>query len=200
MKQLDDLLTKLSGAKDAIGGVLSKLGASTITYESPPGEYQRLAKEAQDADTAAFYSGSMKEASPYIKRASERYGVPQHLLASIYAQESSSGNADKHYNKDIGESAWLLGLTKKAKADLEKAGHKVDLDSKQGVFDAAAAYLSLRGKEYTYDPKTNEKAVSKDYTTNPQEWYLSRYADPAKRDMIKESFGKRLSYYEQYIK
>jgi len=188
----------LQSTKTALGDTLSKLGASTIEYRAAPPKTPSISH--QDADTASWDSPAMQEASPYIKAAAERSGVAPALLASIYAQESSAGTSSKNYNKKIGESAYLLGLTENAKKDLLKAGKEVDFNSKQGVFNAAADYLALRSKEYAYDKKTNTQTVVKDYANDPQELYLSRYANATDRPIIEPAFKKRYEYYQQHVK
>lgn len=109
-------------------------------------------------------------------------------------QESSMGTADANYNPDIGESAWIGGMTKAAKAELERNGIAVDLDTQAGVIDAIAAYLNL--KRTVLNPGAKTPVEYKD----PVNLYVQRYKTAAGLKLSKEQeqrFRDYLSYYAQ---
>lgn len=197
----DGIFKKLGGVassiEDSVMNVMEKLQGKTI------GDAENIRRVAQEGATKSnaqsFYSRNVVEAKPWIESASKAYNVPQELLGSIYDQESSSGTVDTMKKVNAGNEGWRMGITRTAVKELERNKIAVDLSTPEGAVNAAAAYLNLKRKKYAYDPKTNVQTEIGDVSSNPQEWYLGSYADPAERGKIEESFNKRYSYYKEYF-
>lgn len=196
------VLTKLGGKissfEDSIANVLNKLQGKSIVDAV---ENRRIAKEEADkVNTVSFYDKNIHQAQSWIEKASKKYNVPASLLVSIYAQESSAGTNPTNQKINAGKEGWRMGITKTAVDELKRNKIEIDLSTPEGAMDAAAAYLNLRRKQYAYDQKTDIRTEIDDRSNNPQEWYLSAYADPAERATIEEPFKKRFLYYEPYYK
>lgn len=159
-----------------------------------------------DKDISDFHNEEkLKEFAPYIKEANnfvkEKLGteLPKGLLPAILSQESSFGTVEDSKNPEIGDKAYLLGLTNTAKEELKKAGIEADFNDTQGAFNAAAAYFALRQNVYDYD-QDNDKQIlntqaTDEYKNNPTKTYTERYYGG--KLPVEDLFKKRYEYYNQ---
>lgn len=72
--------------------------------------------------------------------------LPKGVIEALLMKESSMGYDDNNKNKDIGEYAWLGGMTRIAKKELIRHGIVPDLNTKQGVLDAMAKFWLIKSK------------------------------------------------------
>lgn len=129
---------------------------------------------------------------PAVKSVYETHPeLPKGIIETILQQESSMGTNKKNYNPDIGEFAWLVGLTKVALKDLEDNGIDYDVDTKSGAIRAAGDYLALRQTEIP------EKGGENKFYTDARELYFNRYAPQADKKKHWKNVGKYVSYYGQ---
>lgn len=136
----------------AVGNGVLDLLSSHVSYSAPP---QAPAAMVAPKVTTPPIIGSLPSGTKVaplppqwvkpVEMAYQKYPtVPKGLVEAILHQESSMGSNDANYNPDIGESAWLAGLTKGAKEEIaRRSGQNPDFDSQEGVINALAAYLSL---------------------------------------------------------
>lgn len=103
----------------------------------------------------------------------EHPNLPSGIIEAVLQKESSMGTNRDNYNPNIGEFAWLVGLTKGALKDLDNKGIEYDVDTKSGAIRAAAEYLNLRQKEIS------EKTGEEKFYTDARELYFNRYAPQA---------------------
>ncbi len=135
----------------AIGDKALDLVSSHVSYSAPTPPPQMVApKVALPPVIGSLPSGTKVAPLPPqwvepVKQAYQQYpDIPKGIVEAILHQESSMGSNDTNYNPQIGESAWLAGLTTGAKEEIvRRLGQTPDLDSQAGTIQAIAAYLSL---------------------------------------------------------
>ncbi len=132
---------------------------------------------------------------PHIQAVYKQYPtMPKGLLEATLHQESGMGQNDVNYNPQIGESAWLAGLTAVAKEELTKHGLKPDFDSQAGVIHAVGDYLNLIKDRHD---KTG-KVVNT--ITDPVELYNGYYKTDSGLKLSKkqlDQFRNLINYYAQ---
>lgn len=177
----------------AIGGVANDLLSSHMTYTAPPPAPMVQAPPA--STTAPKVTPVPPEWSQAVKTAYQNYPtVPKGLIEAVLHQESSMGKNSANYNPSIGESAWLGGLTKTAKSELEKHGLTPDLNTQAGVINAIAGYLSLVQNRHDASGKIVRTI------TDPVDLYNNYYKTTAGLKLSKkqiQNFKDMVTHYAQ---
>lgn len=215
-----ELMNDPKAANALIGIILDSLGINTNTYSSAKKPVQKQSSSgnilnmlfgAKTASAAGFPEGyrpstatttdgvKLHTVPPQwqdsIQSAYDSHPALQKypgLLEAVLMQESSMGTNDKNYNPNIGESAWLGGVTKTMTDELARNGIKANVDTQQGVINAIADYLSL--KSTVTNPTTKEKITYKD----PVNLYLQRYKTSAGIKLSQAQVDKFRSYINYY--
>lgn len=123
----------------------------------------------------------------------DRFGEDMRgVTSSILSSESSWGKDATNYNKDIGEYAYLVGMTQEAADVLRERGEKVNLDTKEGALRAALTYYHLRGRAQKDDGSTNEE-MTNTYQSNKGRRYQQRYYGG--KEQVESKFNSLYNYY-----
>ena len=150
-----------------LGGAAASAGVASLFVPSEKLSYEKQSEEEripQVVETRKTFGGNIykldtgtevRDVHPDLKNAislgyQNNSQLPKGLLEALLMKESSMGYNDKNRRKDIGEYAWLGGITKIAKTDLIQNGIVPDLSTREGAIDAMAKFWLLRA-----DPKAN---------------------------------------------
>lgn len=102
--------------------------------------------------------------------------LPKGYMEALLMQESSMGTNPTNYNSQIGESAWLGGLTSVARQDLARKGIQSDFNTQAGAIQAAGDYSAMR------QSGVDDKGTPFEYK-DPLELYENRYKTRSKRSL-----------------
>ncbi len=116
-------------------------------------------------------------------------GLPAGLLRALLMKESSMGSDTKDKNPDIGEFAYLTGITKIGKKELIRNGIVPDLNTHAGVLQATADLWNIRK-----DLRNSDHSIRHTYN-NITKWYNERYSSGklSPEDLLK--FSQMYEYY-----
>lgn len=151
------------------------------------------------------YDTEIQSAEKLVK---DKLGItlPKGFIKTLLAQESNFGTNDTNYNKNLGENAWLVGLTDGAKKDLAKrltGNYAVDKelinpDSIQGAINAAALYIALQSRKSLGQDKTGTKIIDtlaqKELLSNVDKLYKEYNGNGTKN--AEKDFKKRYEYFK----
>jgi len=107
--------------------------------------------------------------------------IKKGILEAIIMKESSGGYEKSQYNKNIGEYAWLGGLTQIAKKELIRNNYEPDFDTIEGVINAIAKFWSIKQKDMT-----------------PYEVYKNEYSSGKLSEEHLQKFKKFVDFYKDY--
>lgn len=123
------------------------------------------------------------------------FSLPKGMLMAIAMKESSMGSNATSRRADLGQYAWLMGMTNEAYAEMKRRKVPVeDKNTPEGTILNAARFLaSLR---YLNDSKGKHVY---DYLAEPGKWYVQKYYGKDKPEGMKaEAFHKITALMDYY--
>ena len=141
------------------------MGVSEVEGQPAPELINQKAIPVEDAPLVTEDIRAVPEdIKPTVQKAyQDNAEIPKGLLEAIVMQESSMGTVDTNRNKDIGESAWLVGMTNIGKAEIKRVlGKDVAVQSVEDAVRAMTDFI---------------KATKGDIT-DPVDYYFEKYTAP----------------------